>query len=238
MKALCRVCSSTDLISGPTCSGFEYDICSRCGGIQHDEHTIPLAEIDFHPGDADAQARFCLELGQRVFRTIPMIRYMEPGRALSVECNGGLFASHWVSRGWKIVCATSSDAAAKRAESFGFEEIFRSPVSELNMTDFSPKKTRKTVFDAVFAETTYAFHLRPLLQLGHALRGLNPRGAFFIHGLDPTSSKVMEDENPYLHPLLKTVPSPRSIIDSAVGRGLTLLDWNTNEPYFDLTFIA
>ncbi len=235
--ATCRCCGTKKIeefvkIPDPASNQtIPFSLCAGCGSIQHDLPTYrdtSLEGADVYGPLGEQYSMFCIELGQRVFRDMPLIRYMKPGTAFNLECNDGHFASQWISRGWTVFGSTLSEISHQRGIRRGYGGI-RGRASQF------PERP----LDAFFTETSYCVFNNPFAEIDWGMRGLRPGGVVLIHGPDPTSQELMDEGvvGEFVSYYSRTVPSPRRIIEWMRDRNLALVERYHLGPSMDLLFV-
>ena len=207
-----------------------FSLCPGCGSMQHDtpefkEESLRLA--DLYGGLGDHYSMFTMELGQRIFRDMPLIRYTEPGTLLNIECNDGVLALQWMSRGWRVVGTSVSEASRRRARERG-----------IDCTDV-PSGIRRKDFDGVMLETSYTHFNNPFSLFDEGVRRLAIGGFFLIHGIDPSSPELLDEDmiGEFVGYNNRTIPSPNRIIGWMRDRGLRLVERYHVGGSFDMLFI-
>lgn len=226
----CRTCDSDSVtpISGSNQPLF--GICGSCGSLQSDElfDRSSMAGMDIY-GDTKTYPQFCLTLGQRIFRSYPLIRYLSPGRMFQVEANDGYLGATWLHRGWTVEASSLSGISAKRAAKLGINIIVGMP-SELIDRTVDP-------YDTIVTEMGYCRFPSPLGELSVVLPRLRVGGALLIHGPNPASSDLLAGVHGHLNRLNLTIPHPNAIVRFCERENMVLVERREDGPDMALIFV-
>lgn len=232
----CRSCGSRGITEFKTIidrssnRAVPFSICPGCGSMQHDAPEFreeSLRTSDLYGNMGDHYNMFCMELGQRIFRDMPVVRYMIPGTILNIECNDGVFALQWLSRGWEVVGTSLSNVSAERARSKG-----------VRCTDVPSGIVRRD-FDGIVMETSYSHFNNPFSLFDEGVLRLRAGGFFFLHGIDPSSREVLDEDA--IGELIgynnRTIPHPNRIVEWMKMRGMLLVDRYHIGDSMDIMFV-
>ena len=231
----CRSCGTKGIMEFKTIvddvlnKSVPFFLCQGCGSMQHEAVGFrdDLRFSDFYGDMGDHYQMFCMELGQRIFRDMPIIRYLPPGTLLNIECNDGILALQWMSRGWKVTGTSVSEVSRRRTRERGIE-----------CTDV-PSGILKMDFDGMMLETSYSHFNNPFSLFDEGVRRVCPGGFCLIHGIDPTSSEMLDEDK--IGGLVgynnRTIPSPNRIIEWMSNRGMRLVERYHSGSSVDILFI-
>jgi len=230
----CRSCGSRGILSFKTIVDpslnrkVEFFLCQGCGSMQHDDPGFKEEGLRFSDlyGDlGDGYQMFCMTLAQRMFRDMPIIRYLPPGDLLDIECNDGVLAMQWVSRGWKVTGTSLSEKSRARARERGIE-----------CTD-DPSYISKMDFDGVLLETSYSHFDNPFRLFDEGIRRISNGGFLLIHGYDALDLASNDESWEGIGYTNRTIPSSKRIIEWMSGRGMRLVERYHIGNSMDLMFI-
>ena len=228
--SVCRTCGRDDVTPLSGSRHPVFGICGRCGSLQNEGKfdRSRLSGMDLY-GGTTTYPQFCMTLGQRIFRSFPLIRYMTPGMALQVEANDGYLASTWMHRGWVVDATSLSAISAARAERLGVRILGRMP-SELSVLSGG-------AYDAVISEMGYSRFPFPFEELSRALLMLRVGGAVLIHGPNPAAAELLSGNHGHLSDLNLTIPHPNEIVRFGQRKSLVMVERREDGPDLAMVMI-
>jgi len=227
--ASCRSCGARDVVPAIDVGGTAFSICQSCSSLQHEIGFRPseLEQMDVYRG-VSGYGEFCMKFGQSIFRTMPLIRYIQPGRAFCIEANDGHLGSTWIHRGWSVDASSLSVISANRARRVGLRVNVGDPSAAI--ASFGVK-----AYDAAFTDNGYTRFANPIAELRSVASVIRPGAALLIRGPDPCSKDVLSGSTSTLGRLNQTIPSQAAIMRMAGESGLVLVDRRDDGP--DMTLV-
>lgn len=227
--ASCRSCGARDVVPAIEVGGTPFSICQSCSSLQHEVGFRPsdLERMDVYR-DVPGYGEFCMKFGQSIFRTMPLIRHIQPGRAFCIEANDGYLGSAWIHRGWAVDASSLSVVSANRARRLGLR---------VNIGDSAAAISSFGVgaYDSAFTDNGYTRFPNPISEMRAVASSLRPGAAMLLRGPDPCSKDVLSGGTSNLGRLNQTVPSQAAIMRMAEESGLTLVDRRGDGP--DMTIV-
>jgi len=225
----CRSCGARDVVEAVTIGSIAYHVCPSCSSMQHDAGFRPsdLERMDIYR-DLVGYGEFCLNFGQSIFRTMPLIRHIAPGRAFCLEVNDGYLGSTWIHRGWSVDASSLSGISANRARLMGLRVAMGDASAAISSSNVD-------AYDAAFTDNGYTRFANPLAEIRTVVSRLRPGAGFLLRGPDPCSKDVISGATSTLGRLNQTLPSQSAILRVAAESKLVLVDRREDGP--DMTLI-